>query len=79
MLHQGRCTFLIISRSVLLILKMFQTKVVEKIKTHILCSVTFFFCPKNLAVYKITWKSMVEADRPQMTIYTAHAHCMLDN
>jgi len=22
---------------------MFQTKVVEKIKTHILCSVTFFF------------------------------------
>ena len=23
--------------------EMFQTKVVEKIKTHILCSVTFFF------------------------------------
>jgi len=22
---------------------MFQTKVVEKIKTHILCSITFFF------------------------------------
>jgi hypothetical protein len=30
---------------------MFQTKVVEKIKTHILCSITFFF-PKNRAVYE---------------------------
>ena len=30
---------------------MFQTKVVEKIKTHILCSVTFFF--ENHAVYEI--------------------------
>jgi len=27
----------------LLQLEMFRTKVVEKIKTHILCSVTFFF------------------------------------
>jgi len=24
---------------------MFQTKVLERIKTHILCSVTFFFFP----------------------------------
>jgi len=33
---------------------MFQTKVVQKIKTHILCSVTFFF--ENRAVYEIMWK-----------------------
>jgi hypothetical protein len=45
---------------------MFQTKVVEKIKTHILCSVTFF--PKNRAVYEIMWKNTVQPDRPQMTI-----------
>ena len=37
---------------------MFQTKVVEKIKTHILCSVTFFFL-ENRAVYEKMWKNMV--------------------
>jgi len=29
---------------------MFQTKAVEKIKTHVLCSVTFFF--ENCTVYE---------------------------
>ena len=38
---------------------MFQTKVVEKIKTHILCSVTFFF--ENGAVYEIMWKKYCRA------------------
>jgi len=42
---------------------MFQTKVVEKIKTHILCSVNFF---DNFAVYEIMWKNAVEGGRPQM-------------
>jgi hypothetical protein len=46
--------------------EMFQTKVVEKIKTHILCSLTLFF--ENRAVYQIMWKNMLEPDRPQMTI-----------
>ena len=45
---------------------MFQIKVLEKIKVHILHSVTFF--PENLAVYEITSKNMVEPERPQMTI-----------
>jgi len=48
-------------------LKMFQTKVVEKIKTHILCSV-IFFSPHNRAVYDITWKNTVQPDRPKMII-----------
>jgi hypothetical protein len=30
---------------------MFQTRVVDELKTHILCSVTF--CPKNPAFYEI--------------------------
>jgi len=34
--HEGQYTFLILSRSCL------QTKVVEEIKTNILCSATFF-------------------------------------
>ena len=33
--------------------EMFQTKVVEKIKTNVLCSVSFF---ENHAVYEIKWK-----------------------
>ena len=36
---------------------MFQTKVVQKIKIHILCSVTFIF--ENRTVYEI-WKNIVE-------------------
>jgi len=43
---------------------MFQTKVVEKIKTHILYSVTFFF--DNPAFYEIMWKNIVERGRPQI-------------
>jgi len=33
---------------------MFQTKVVEKIQTHILCSITYFFL--NHAIYETMWK-----------------------
>jgi hypothetical protein len=45
---------------------MFETKVVEEIKIHILCSVAFY--SENPAVYEIIWKNMVEADMSQMTI-----------
>jgi len=45
---------------------MFQTKGVEKIKTHILCSIIFFF--ENYAVYEVMWKNIVELYRPHMTI-----------
>jgi hypothetical protein len=55
---------------------MFQTKVVEKIKTSILCSITF---SENRAVYDIVWRNIVEPDRPQMTLVIQHALCMLDN
>ena len=40
-------------------LEMFQTKVVRNMKTHILCSVIFFF--GNRAVYEIMWRNMVRA------------------
>jgi len=39
-LHEDLCTLWYLTQFVIE-LKMFQTKVVEKIKTHILCSVTF--------------------------------------
>jgi len=47
---------------------MFQTKVVEEIKTHIVCSITFFFF-ENRAVY--------EQDRPQMTMWRMRIACWI--
>jgi len=43
-------------------------KVVEKIKTHILCSISFFFY-KNCVVCEIMWENMAEPDRSQMKIW----------
>ena len=40
-LHEDQYTVLIISRKILLEWEMFQIKFVEKIKTPILCSITF--------------------------------------
>jgi hypothetical protein len=58
--------FFIIFRSVLLRMRMFQTKVVEKIETHIL--LINFFSPKNRAICDIMWKNIVEPGRSHMTI-----------
>jgi len=41
---------------------MFQTTVMEKLKKHILCSITF---SENRAIYVKMWKIMVEPDRWQ--------------
>jgi hypothetical protein len=68
-----------ISRFVLLRMKNVSGKFVEKIKTHIVYSTTFFFFPENHAVYEIMWKNMLETERRQITIYMAHALCVVDN
>ena len=44
--------------------EMFQMKILEEIKTQILCLVTFF---ENLSVYEIMWKYTGEPDRTQST------------
>jgi len=44
---------------------MFQSKVAERVKTHILCSRTF---PANRAVCEIMCRNMVEPDLPQMAV-----------
>ena len=51
--------------------EIFQTKVVEKIKTLIFCSVTF--SPENPAMYETVWKNMQEPDRPQITLSKTHS------
>jgi hypothetical protein len=45
---------------------MFQPKIVEKIKTHILCSMPSF--SENRAVYEM-WENTVELGTPQITIW----------
>jgi len=53
---------------------MFQTKVVEKIKTHILCSVTYF--PK-IVPFEMMCKNTVERCRPQMTVWRMRIACRI--
>jgi len=54
---------------------MFQTKGVEKIKTHILCSITVFRKSCRL------WDNVEKYCRAGQATddNMAHAHCMLDN
>jgi len=55
---------------------MFQTKVIEKIKTRILCSVTFF-PPSKIVSFMgkgVNYCRAGQATDDNM----AHAHCMLD-
>ena len=53
---------------------MFQTKVVKKIKTHILCSASIF---ENRAVCEIMWENDVEWGRPQMAIWCMRFACCI--
>jgi len=55
---------------------MFQTKVVEKIKTDILCLTNF--CPESRAVYERMQTKYFRA-RQAIDDSMAHAHYMLDN
>jgi len=52
---------------------MFQTKVVQNIKTRIRSSVTFFF--EIRVIYEILWKYIVERSRAQMTIWPKRIAC----
>jgi hypothetical protein len=54
---------------------MFQTEVVEKIKTHILYAITFFF-PKLLPFMRYVEKYCRAGQATDANM--AHARCMLD-
>ena len=53
---------------------MCQTKVVDDIKTHILCPITF---AENRTVYEIMWKNNVERGRPQMITWRTRFACCI--
>jgi len=55
---------------------MIQTKVVEEIKTHILCSIISFF--ENRAFYKVMGKNICREGKATDD-NMAHAHCTMDN
>jgi len=57
---------------------MFQTEVVDEIKTPILYSITFFFS-KIVAFFEILLKTLVETERPQMWIRRMHFACWIPN
>ena len=73
-LHEGQYTFLIISRSFLLRMGMFQAEIVEKFNTHILCPITFFPL-KTRAFYEVRLKNNVEPGTSQMAIRCARVSC----
>jgi len=52
---------------------MFQTKVVEEIRAHILCPITF--PARKCIVYVKMWKHIVERCRPRMTIWRVRFAC----
>jgi len=55
---------------------MFGTEVVEEIKAHTLCSITFLPPPpKYRAVYEIMWENNVEPGTSQMTIRRMRNAC----
>ena len=54
---------------------MFQTNVVEKIKTRILCSIFFFFY-KNRSVYEM-WENMIEPDKCESIIRRMRIACWM--
>ena len=65
----------IISRSLLLGMRSVSGRIAEKIKTHFLCSVTFFFL--NCAICEITWKNTEGPNRSQMKIWRMRITCAI--
>jgi len=53
---------------------MFQTKVVEKLETHLLSSITSF---QKSCLYEIMWKNIVERGMPQLTIWRVRIACWI--
>jgi hypothetical protein len=57
--------------------KCFRHFIVEGIKKHILCSITFIPPPKINAICEIMLKNIVEQSGPQMTISPMGMACLI--
>jgi hypothetical protein len=78
-LHENQNIYFIVSRSVLLRMRNVSAKGVEKIKTHTLCSIIFFFWGGggDRAINEIILKNFCSAGKATDD-NMAHAQCMLD-
>jgi hypothetical protein len=65
---------MIVSTELFLEWEIFPIEDVEKIKTHVLYSVTFL---KKFVMYKIMLKNMVEMDRSQIAIWYMQFVCQI--
>jgi hypothetical protein len=78
-LQEDVCTCMIWCRSILLRIRNFSDKVLEKIKSHVLCSITFFFFFSKMVTFirecGRRWDS--QPDRPQMMTCSMHLTCMI--
>jgi hypothetical protein len=74
MLHYYLCTFMIISRRILLRVRFFRQKY-KKSKHVFYVQYIFFF--ENQAVYEIMWKNTVQPDRPEITIRRMRLACWI--
>jgi len=54
---------------------MLQTKFVEKIKTHILYSITFLLVSSD--IYEKMWRNILDPNRPKTTIYWIPVACWI--
>ena len=71
------CTCMVISRSVLLIMRNVWDKVCwENKSAHFLFN-NFFLSSENHAFYEIVWENTVELVRPQMTIWRVRIACWI--
>jgi len=65
-LHEDLCTFMKISHSILLRMRIVSDKCLrESQNTHFMFN---DFFPENCATHEIIWKNMVQPYRPQMAI-----------
>ena len=75
-LHGDRYTFLIISRSFLLRMRNVSDRSCrENQNTHFVLHNSPYPPSESSAVYEITWKNILEPDRPQMTIWRMRIVC----
>ena len=74
-LQEQTFTFLAISSPFILRMKNVSDKAVEKIKTHILCSITFFRKPRR---YEVMWKNIVEPGWPETTRWRTRNACCIN-
>jgi len=73
-LHGDVSTLIVVSRLFLPGMRNVWVKVVEKIKTHLLYSITFFFQKTSHLWDEIMWKNKEEPDISQMTIIIQRMH-----